>query len=58
MKEAKQEPKYTKEQLLESAKFGDRPDLVNALLHDGELYTVEEAEKVINKFMKGKVKTC
>lgn len=50
------EPKFTKEVLVKSKKFKDKRDLVSAILEDGVEYTVEEAEKEIEKFMKGKVK--
>lgn len=49
------ENKFAKEQLLESKRFRDRRDLVDALLDDG-LYTVKSVEEKIEKYMKGKVR--
>ena len=46
----------SKEQLLKSEKFFGKKDILNALLEDGELYSVLAAEKKIEKFMKGKVR--
>lgn len=47
---------FTKAQLLESRKYRNRKDVVNALLEDDRTYTMDEADTLINKFMKGKVK--
>lgn len=47
---------FSKEQLLKSEKFFGKKDILNALLADGELYSVLAAEKKIEKFMKGKVR--
>jgi|GEM_PF-402761 len=47
---------YTKGQILASAKFQGRKDLVSALLTDGENYTINDVEEKIKEFMKGKVK--
>lgn len=47
---------FSKEQILESAKYSNRRDLINALLVDGESYTFETVDKKIEDFMKGKVK--
>lgn len=46
---------YTKEQILHAKKNENRKDLLNALLKDGELYTMQQAEKSIEDFMKGQV---
>ena len=48
-------PEFTKEQMVRAACYRDRRDLVDALLKDGEMYTFEEVNSRINKFMKGKV---
>ena len=46
---------FSKDQLLEAERFRERRDLLDALLSpDGE-YTVDTAEQMIEKFMKGKV---
>lgn len=52
---AAEENLFSKEQLLCSEKFSGRRDALNALLTDGELYSVSAAEKKIEKFMKGQV---
>lgn len=46
---------FSKEQILGSEKYGNRRDLLHALLEDGRKYTMEEAEKKIEQFMKGTV---
>lgn len=48
--------KFCKEQLLISARYRNRRDLVSALLDDGKSYTVAEVDQMIEKFMKGQVK--
>lgn len=47
--------KFSKEQLLKSARFADRKDIVRVVVPDTESLTVEEVEERINTFMKGKV---
>lgn len=47
--------KYTKEQLLKSRCFATRVDLLGVLLKDGETYTVEETDSLLQKILKGKV---
>lgn len=49
-------PKYTKGQILGSARFANRRDLVDALLDEDKKYTMETVDTVIEEFMKGKVK--
>lgn len=46
---------FTKEQILFSAAYKSRRDLVSALLEDGKRYTLETVNKKIEEFMKGKV---
>lgn len=53
---AANEAVYTKEQILSSGKYAARRDLLNALLKDGAACTLAETDKLIEKFMKGKVK--
>jgi hypothetical protein len=50
-----EEALYTKEELASSAKFAEYKDAVRALLEDEKSYSVEEAEKIINDFMKRRV---
>ncbi|EGT4017360.1 putative phage protein [Clostridioides difficile CD45] len=45
--------KFTKEQIVNSKKYVNRKDLLNAILKDDELYSFSEVEDMINKFMKG-----
>ncbi len=47
---------FTKEQILTSARFRERRDIVDALLVTGERYTMAEVEERIEKYRKGKVK--
>ena len=54
-KGAIEQPKFTKEQLLDSDIFRDRIDLVSAILSDSEEYTIEFIEEQIEKYMKGQV---
>ena len=53
---AANEPKFTKEALVNSKRFYKERDLVYALLKDGEEYTISEVEDMIVNYMKGKVK--
>lgn len=46
---------YTKDQIAASQKYSNRKDLINALLNDDKTYTLDEVDKLIEKFMKGKV---
>lgn len=56
-KKSKQdEPKFTRQQVLTSARYKNRRDLVSALLNDDRTYTITEVDQKINQFMKGKVK--
>jgi hypothetical protein len=43
---------FTKEQLIESKRFAARRDIAAAVLVDGQSYTIENAEKLINSFLK------
>ena len=54
-KEKEEAYKYDKEQLLTAKKYAHRRDALNALLSDGESYTIEEVDALLNKFEKGKV---
>lgn len=49
------EDRFTKQQIVNSKKFKDNVDLLNALLKDNKLYTLEEVNKTIEDFRKGKV---
>ncbi|MFL8713120.1 hypothetical protein Q3304_20295 [Clostridioides sp. GD02377] len=45
--------KFTKEQIVNSKKYVNRKDLLNAILKENELYSFSEVEDKINNFMKG-----
>jgi len=47
--------KFTKKQFLESQKFSRSCDVISVILDDDLLYTIADAEKKINDFMKGEV---
>lgn len=49
------EPVFTKQQLVKSKRFENRRDALNALLDDSKSYTINQAQAVIDKFMKGQV---
>lgn len=50
------EQRFSKRQLLGSERFSGRRDVLTALLSEKKEYSVFEAEKIIEKFLKGKVK--
>lgn len=50
------EPMFSKAQILASAKYRVRKDLVDALLDDSKKYTMKQVDELIDKFLKGKVK--
>lgn len=52
---AKNKIKFTKNQLILSERYKDKADIINAILIDGQVYTLEETDKLIDGFMKGKV---
>ncbi|MEY8266912.1 hypothetical protein AALA79_11150 [Lachnospiraceae bacterium 64-25] len=56
MNEERKEELFTLEQLIAAEKFGNRKDMLKAILSDREEYAISEVEKRIEKFMKGKVK--
>lgn len=51
-----QEPKFSKESLVNSKRFRNERDAVTALLKDDVEYTIAEVEVIIMEYMKGKVK--
>jgi hypothetical protein len=48
--------KFSKEQILKSTRYSEKRDLLTALLKDGKTYSHKDVEKLIDDFMKGKVK--
>nr|WP_317356792.1 hypothetical protein [uncultured Tyzzerella sp.] len=45
--------KFYKEQFLKSNLYKDKKDIINALLKDNQLYTKNDVEKIIKKYMEG-----
>lgn len=50
------EPKFTKEQLLNSKKYINTKDILTALLTEGESYTHSEVSRLTEEFLKGEIK--
>ena len=50
------QPVYSKQQLLTFQRYTARRDLLEALLKDGETYTHDQVQKLIDDFMKGTVR--
>lgn len=49
-------PMFSKEQILASARFANRRDLVDALLDEDKSYTMKTVDNLVEKYMKGQVK--
>lgn len=43
---------FTKESLLQSIKYADRKDLLNALLEENKEYTIKEVDSIIENFQR------
>lgn len=54
-KTAVPETTFPKEKLLTAKQFKGREDILGALLEDKKEYSVSEAQKKIDSYMKGKV---
>jgi hypothetical protein len=52
------EQQFNKEQIVKSKKYRESADIVGALLRDGEAYTMEQVESLLDDFMKKEIKTC
>lgn len=50
------EPRFGKGQIVASEKYRNQRDLVNAILDDGETYTYETVDGLIEQYKKGLVK--
>ena len=50
------EKKFTKEALLNSKKYKNRMPILRVLLVDGKEYSINETDKLIEKYMKSGVK--
>ena len=51
------EPMFSKEQILASARFANRRDLVDALLDEDKRYTMKPVDNLAEKYMKGQQRT-
>lgn len=47
--------RFTKEQILSSKRYRDNRDLLQAVLEDSGAFTLEEVEKKIESYRKGRV---
>ena len=47
--------KFTKSQITSSKKYRNRRDLINAILDDSKLYSIDEVDALIKQFMKSEV---
>lgn len=54
--EVVEKTKFSKEQILSAKKYIDIKDVLNAILKEGQLYTFDEVDELVEKFMKEKVK--
>ncbi len=52
----KNEALFTKNQILSSANYRERRDLLSVLLKDDQQYSLQAVDQEIEKFMKRKVK--
>lgn len=50
------EVKFSKSQILSSANYRERRDLLSVLLHEDKKYSLKEVDQSIENFMKKKVK--
>jgi hypothetical protein len=48
--------RYKKEKILTASKYVERKDILQAVLIDNKMYTLEEVDAAIEKFMKGRIK--
>ena len=55
-KAAPEKARFYKEQLVASKRFANRRDALNVVLNSEKTYTIEEADALLDKFMKGKVR--
>lgn len=54
-KEETKDLKYSKSELILNEKYLKHKDVLNVLLKENELYSFLETDKIIEKFMKGRV---
>lgn len=50
------EPKFSREQIVDSDKYRNQRDLVDALLEKDKKYTIATVDNLIEKYKKGQVK--
>lgn len=50
------EPTYSKSQVLASAKYSDKKDVINAVWTDDKEKTLETVDAMISEYLKGQVK--
>ena len=55
VKKTEKETVFSKKQILESAVYSHRKDVLGALIKDDEQITLKEVQDRLDKFMKGKV---
>lgn len=53
--EVKQDARFTKSQILASQKYVGRRDALGAILNEGDTYSLNEVDSLLEKFMKRKV---
>ena len=49
-------PRFSKKKILTLDRYAKRRDLLTALLKDDKFYTFHDVDKLLNDFLKGKVK--
>ena len=50
------EHEFDKEQIVASARYSGKRDMLDALLEKGKKYTIAEVDRLADRFMKGAVK--
>ena len=54
--ETQKEERFAKTDLLRSEKYRGESDLIDALMEDGKMYTLKEADTIVNEYRKGRVR--
>lgn len=50
------EEMFTKDQILSSARYAEKRDIIRAVLEENKQYDLSEVDQIIENYMKGKVK--
>lgn len=50
------EERFTKDQILSSARYAGKRDIIRAVLEENKQYDLSEVDQIIENYMKGKVK--